>query len=186
MAEFQAYEPNVEVLGEAVQAFLNSFPGDARFAGEEILLRHGLLKAVPGDYYKVQTLLNAMKEAFDRLGNQLMFRTGFRFAAVARTPESWTSLDDCWAGIDHLHELNHRGGQAGKWSHIDEGSGGGLRKERLVSGSHYPCHFDLGLLEGFAKRYRPPNVLDVLIRHDDSEPCRAKRGSTCTYRITWG
>jgi hypothetical protein len=186
MAQFQAYEPNVEVLGEAVLAFLEAFPPDIKFAGEEILGRQGLLKAQAGDWYRVQTLLDAMKETFDRLGNQMMFRAGFRFATAARTPELWNTLDDSLAGIDRAHQMNHRGGHVGKWIFTDEGSGGGLRKVQLVSDSHYPCHFDLGLLEGFAKRYRPANVVDVLIRHDDSRPCRQKGESSCTYKITWG
>jgi hypothetical protein len=186
MAEFQVYEPNVEVLGQAVQAFLDSFPPDIKYVGEEILERHGLLKAVSGEYYRVQTVLDAMKEAFDRLGNQMMFRTGLRFAAAARTPEQWHSLDACWAEIDLAHQMNHRGGHVGKWNYVDEGSGSGLRKVKLVSSSHYPCHFDLGMLEGFAGRFRPANVVDVLIRHDDSQPCRHKGAGSCTYLITWG
>ncbi|MEW6348437.1 MAG: hypothetical protein AB1646_05210 [Thermodesulfobacteriota bacterium] len=186
MAQFQVFEPNVEVLGQAVLAFLAAFPPDIKFAGEEILGRHGLINASPGDYYRVQTLLDAMKEAFDRLGNQMMFRTGFRFAAEARAPERWSSLDDCWEGVDLAHQMNHRGGHVGKWTYTDEGSTGGLRKVKLVSASHYPCHFDLGLLEGFAKKFRPAGVVDVLIRHDDAQPCRQHGESSCTYRITWG
>ncbi len=184
--QFQVFEPNVEVLGQAVLAFLEAFPPDIKFTGDEILGRHGLTNVRPGDYCRVQTLLDAMKEAFDRLGNQMMFRTGFRFAAEARTPELWSSLDACWAGVDLAHQMNHRGGHVGRWVYTDDGSGGGLRKVKLVSKSHYPCHFDLGLLEGFAKRFRPANVVDVLIRHDDSQLCRQKTGDSCTYRITWG
>ncbi len=56
----------------------------------------------------------------------------------------------------------------------------------MVSTNHYCCAFDRGVPEGFANRFRPDGITDVVVRHDDSQPCRKDGADSCTYILTWG
>jgi HAMP domain-containing protein len=49
----------------------------------------------------------------------------------------------------------------------------------------YPCAFDRGLVTAVGARFKPADVAAVLVRHDDTQLCRAKGADSCTYRIQW-
>jgi hypothetical protein len=187
MTEFSSYDPEwVEVSGEVIQSFVLGFPEDMRDFARTSLEQHGIHKPNPDLFYRAQPLLDAMKEVAQRLGRNWMTRIGERIALSITLPPEWDTLEAAFRGLNTAYHSKYRGEEIGNWSFFNEGLKGGLMHGRVVSTNHYCCTFDRGVLEGFAKRFRPMGITDALVRHDDTQPCRKTGADSCTYVITWG
>jgi len=185
MAEFISFDPTVQVVGEVIAAFVGGFPSEVQREGFAILKRHAIENPRPGDYYPLQSLLDAMKEVSEKMGSQMLNRIGDQIATNAMLPPGLSSLESCLAAIDVAYHMNHKGGDIGRYVYADEGTEHGLRKAKMVCPNPYPCAFDRGVIEGFARRFRPAGCLDCIVRHDDSQPCRREGADSCTYVIVW-
>jgi hypothetical protein len=186
MAEFVSFEPGVQVLGEVIQAFVAAFPSEVRKVGLDILGKHGISNAQSGEYYPVQSLFDAMKEISEKFTPQMLFRIGEQIAGNAKLPPGIDSLETCLSSIDTAYHMNHRGGHIGSYTYSYTGVEGGLHRAKMVCPNPYPCAFDRGVIEGFAKRFKPPDCLDVLVKHDDSQACRRNGAESCAFLISWG
>jgi hypothetical protein len=51
----------------------------------------------------------------------------------------------------------------------------------ITCANPYPCHFDKGIIVGFARRFAPLSQ----IQHEDGLPCRELGAESCTYTVTW-
>lgn len=185
MAEFKSFARGVEVQGEVVMAFLSGFPPEGKAAGVTILERHGLSNPVAGQYYPLQGFLDAMKEISDAFTAQMLFRIGEQIALHAALPPGIDDLQKCLALIDTAYHMNHRGGEIGRYEYHYLGGERGLQRASMVCRNPYPCGFDRGCIEGFARRFKPQGSYDVVVRHDDSQPCRRNGQDSCTYIISW-
>jgi hypothetical protein len=186
MAEYTSFEPRVEVLGEAVDAFVNGFPAEFRESGLAILAKHGIADPRHGQFYALQSFLDAMREIGDNYSGQMLFRIGQQIALHAKLPPEIDSLEKSLASIDVAYHMNHRAGNIGNYRYgREESSAHAMNKALMVCANPYPCAFDRGVIEGFAQRFKPPQCLDVVVRHDDSRPCRRQGGDSCTYIISW-
>jgi hypothetical protein len=185
MAEFISFDPAVEVTGEGIGAFVAGFPVSVRAHGWQILKKHGLDNVSNNQFYPLQAWLDAMKEISQSLGSQLLVRIGEAVSFSAVLPPNITGLKDCLESMDVAYHMNHRHGEIGSYRYTDLGVQGGLARGKMVCHNPYPCAFDNGVFEGFAKRFPPAGGDEVLVRHDDSEPCRHRGGESCTYILTW-
>ncbi len=187
MAEFSSYEPEkVEVLGEVIESFILAFPEKVRDFGLAALEKHGICDIDPNAYYKAQPFLLALRDIAQDVGRNWMTRIGERIALRVELPPQWGTLRAALEGLDKAYHSKYRGGEIGNWTYLHEGVSGGLTRGTMISRNHYCCAFDRGVLEGFAKRFRPDGVTDVLVRHDDSQPCRKNGADSCTYIVSWG
>ncbi len=186
MAEYTSFEPGVEVLGDVLSAFVAGFPPEFRESGLAILAKHGIGAPRPGEFYPLQSFLNAMKEIGENYSDQMLFRVGQQIALYAKLPPEIDSLEKSLASIDVAYHMNHRAGNIGQYGYAREHtSSHAMNKAKMVCANPYPCAFDRGVIEGFAQRFKPPQCLDVVVRHDDSQPCRRHGGDSCTYIIAW-
>ena len=185
MAQFKSFTPGVEVRGEVIQAFVAGFPPEVKKNGLQILEKHGIHDAGEGEFCPLQSLLDAMQEISDRYSRQMLYRIGTQIAHNAKLPPGLDSLETCLQSIDVAYHMNHRGGDIGEYIFTDLGEEGGLRKAKMVCANPYPCAFDRGVVEGFASRFKPPGCRDVLVREDESQPCRRNGAESCTYIISW-
>lgn len=186
MAEFKSFEPDVEVSGEVVAAFVAGFPREVQQSGLGILTRHGIPHPKSGEFYPLQKLLDAMKEIGDIYSQEMLYRVGKEIALHAKLPPDINSLEKCLASIDIAYHMNHRAGNIGNYNFSrPEGLSNGMNRAVMVCPNPYPCAFDLGCIEGFAERFKPPQCIDVVVRHDDSKPCRRNGGDACTFVISW-
>ncbi|MBI4963428.1 MAG: hypothetical protein HY913_09130 [Desulfomonile tiedjei] len=185
MAEFKSLSPAVEVAGEVLMAFLAAFPQEFRSSGLRILEQHGLSDPKPNQFYALQNFLDAMKQISQSFSTQMLFRIGEQIALHAALPPGIDDLQKCLASIDVAYHMNHRGGEIGRYDYKLLGTEVGLGKATMTCPNPYPCSFDRGVIEGFAKRFKLPGSYDVLVRHDDSQPCRGKGDESCTYIVTW-
>ena len=187
MAEFSSYEPErVEVVGEVIESFVLAFPEAIRDFGLAALENHGISNLDSRQYYKAQPFLHAMRDVAQRIGRNMMTRIGEQIALRVDLPPAWNSLEAALGGLGKAYHSKYRGGEIGNWNYQHNGKAGELVRGTMVSTNHYCCAFDRGVLEGFAKRFRPTGITDALVRHDDSQPCRKDGADSCTYIITWG
>jgi hypothetical protein len=187
MAEFTSYEPEkVEVMGEVINSFVMAFPAELREFGRAALDDRGLGDVDGSRFYRAQPFLDALKEVALRVGRNMMMRIGEGIALSVALPPELNNLQGALKSLDRAYHSKYRGGHIGNWKYREEGMSGGLMHGGMISTNHYCCAFDRGVLEGFAKRFRPPGVTDVLVRHEDSEPCRKMGADSCTYVISWG
>jgi hypothetical protein len=185
MAEFKSFSPTAQVRGEVVAAFAAAFPREVEQIGIGILEKHGLSSPRPGDFYPLQEFLDAMKEIADRFSSQMLYRIGMQIATHAVLPPGIDDLQKALGAVDAAYRMNHRGGEIGKYQYNYLGTVEGLERGVMTCPNPYPCSFDRGVIEGFAKRFKPSGATDVVVRHDDSKPCRQKGLESCTYVITW-
>ncbi len=185
MAEFESFSPEVEVLGEVIEAFIAGFPTELASLGMQILARQGIDDPRRGDFYELQSLLDAMKEIQNRFSGPMLYRIGVNIAGKAKLPPGIDSLESCLASIDQAYHMNHRGGPIGNYEYERIGEEGGLMRARLVCPNPYPCSFDRGVIEGFTSRFKSSEVKDVIVLHDETQPCRKFGGHSCTYSVSW-
>jgi len=185
MAEFQSFSPEVEVTGEVLMAFLAGFPQEFQSPGLLILEKHGLSNPKPNGFYPLQRFLDAMKEISDTYSAQMLYRVGEQIALHALLPPGIDDLQTCLGSINVAYHMNHRGGEIGVYEYRYLGTQDYVEKAIMVCSNPYPCSFDRGVIEGFAGRFKPPGCKDIVVRHDDSQPCRRRGDGSCTYVISW-
>jgi hypothetical protein len=185
MAEFVSFEPDVEVIGEVIRAFIGGFPSELSEVGMKILTKHGIENPQEGQFYPLQALLDSMREISEGYGAHMLYRIGVQIASNAVLPPGLDTLEGALGAIDIAYHMNHRSGNIGNYVYEDLGVDGGLRRVRMVCSNPYPCSFDRGVIEGFTDRFRPKDCTDVLVRHDDAQPCRKEGSGSCTYFVSW-
>jgi len=77
----------------------------------------------------------------------------------------------------------HQGGDIGGYD-VKESSEHGFTRYIVTASTPYPCSLTRGYLEGFARRFKSPDVKEILVRHDETTPCRRHGADTCTYIVT--
>jgi len=185
LAEFKSFVPGVEVAGEAVRAFSEGFSAEVRTIGQDILVRHGINDPRPGTFYRLQSFLDAMKEISESFGSHMLFRIGYEIARNAKLPPGLDVLENCLAAIDTAYHMNHRNGSIGSYTMVTQPGGRFMNVTAIVCANPYPCSFDWGVIEGFSQRFKPPGSVDIVVRHDDTKPCRKNGAESCTYLVSW-
>jgi hypothetical protein len=185
MAEFRSFAPNVEVRGEVMAAFIGGFPAGTQEIGLECLQKSQISGVRPGEWYPLQSFLDAMKEIRDRFGVSFLSRVGEQIAMNAVLPPGLDSLEQCLSSIDVAYHMNHRGGEIGHYQYTYKGIERRLHRAVMSCANPYPCSFDLGVIQGFSNRFKPATAIDVVVLHDDSGPCRRRGEESCIYTISW-
>ena len=185
MSEFISFDENVEVIVEVIAAFQAAFPPELLEVGTMTLRKHGIYKPEPGNFYPLQPFLDAMKDISEQFGDAMLYRIGEQIASNAVLPPGLDSIESALGAIDVAYHMNHRGGEIGNYLYHDIGENRGLKKAQMVCPNPYSCAFDRGVIEGFAARFKPEGSVDVIVCHDDSQPCRKTGSQACTYLITW-
>jgi hypothetical protein len=175
-----------EVIGEVVMAFMAGFPPAIQDAGLQVLEEHGISNIEAGRYYPLGSFLNAMQSVSDRFGDEMLYRIGTEIAANAVLPPNVSSLMSSLSSIDQAYQMNHRNGEIGRYDFQDLGKENGLRRAKMICTNPYPSAFDRGVIDGFSRRFKPNDAIDVIVRLDTSSPTRKNGENSCTFLISWG
>lgn len=176
MAEFEAFEADVEVTGQTVLAFVEGVPAAFEDRALEILADHGIEDPQPGEWYSQQAWLDAIEDIDAQIGAATLTRIGEQ---VPRTAE-WPSTAELVVGalelIDEAYRLNHRNGEIGSYDAEQVATDA----VRVHCNNPYPCPFDKGLVRAVAE--------DVSLQQDvfvteESDQCRSDGGDECLYRV---
>ena len=86
MAQFIAFEPNVEVNGETVLSVINAMEGFEEFS-RTILEINGIVEPKPGQWYSQQGWLDAFRQISEKVGEKTLFGIGKAIPENAQFPE---------------------------------------------------------------------------------------------------
>ncbi|MGD9158627.1 MAG: hypothetical protein PVG39_09490 [Desulfobacteraceae bacterium] len=177
MAQFQSYEKDIEVTGQAVLAFVEGMGIDSQKA-LQVLKKNGLTDIKPEKWYSHQSLLNAFKQIAETVGPHALYSMGTKIHENAKFPPGLDSLEKALESIDIAYHMNHRGGEIGNYKLYKSPDGGFYFK----CNNPYPCEFDRGIIEGLARKFTTEGHF-IKVKHDDSAPCRDRGDDFCTYYI---
>jgi hypothetical protein len=188
MGEFVLENSGVEVAGEVLLGFMRAFPDDMKKWGEEILTRNRIHDPKPGGWYPLQRYLDALKDTSEVFGGSMLRNVGsaIPFSAITYEKVDSVAWEKLLKTMDTAYKRNLRGVDVGSITYESMGDSGGLSRARLTYALVSPCAYDHGVLEGVAKRWKPEGTTDVVVRHDDSMPCRHKGEDSCSYIVSWG
>jgi hypothetical protein len=194
MAQFVSFNPDTEVEGGTVLAFLNSMKRGQE-TRQAILAKHNII-AQEGQWYSQQAWLDAFKEVADTLGEMNLFLIGVAIIENAKMPPM-RGLEDAIRMIDIAYHMNHRlNGEImfnpntgamlegiGHYSVVsfDEKS----RQAVMNCNNPYPSKFDEGIISEFVRRFKPADSSKHEVKLDITKERRAQGADSCTYLISW-
>lgn len=194
MAEFIAFNPDVEVDGGTVLAFINSMRKGKEMR-LEILHRHGI-DPEPGKWFNQQAWLHAFKEVAESIGDLNLFLIGTAIIENAQFPPI-ENLEQALGLLDVAYHMNHRlNGQVlfnPQTGEILEGIGhyvlvsfdAAKRQAIMRAENPYPSEFDRGIISELVRRFKPTDSTQHEVKIDISQERRSQGGNSCTYIISW-
>ncbi|HXK12529.1 MAG TPA: hypothetical protein VMT70_23030 [Vicinamibacteria bacterium] len=192
--QFEAFATNVEVNGETVWSIVDGM-GAFRQTALNILAEHGIVDPRPGQWYSQQSWLEAFRTISDRVGGNTLYAIGRKIPENAQFPPQITDIRAALRSIDVAYHMNHRrGGEVlfdPATGRMLEGIGhyryeeADERRLRVIGVNPYPCEFDRGIVTAVAGRFRPAGVPFLDVVHRDDQPCRRRKGESCTYEVAW-
>ena len=180
MTNYQCFDPNAEVIGQNVQAFIQNLQAaDIKPALE----RHGLTQIDPTAWYPIQKWLDVLSDLSGESGAMFNFvAIGAAIAQTAMLPPEVEKLtfEQIIFGINDFYQMQHRNGNAGeiKVSKVAE--------KHLVLDVYvpYPDDLEYGTAFGFARRFLPEGA-NFNIAYDEDKPRREQGGESTIIHITW-
>ena len=182
MAEYKVLSPDAELLGGMLLTLWSAFPDGFESIAAQIMEKHGVSNVTPEYWYRFQHVLNALREIEQKYGSNILYQTGARAAEKAPVPLEVDTLKKCLHGLNVTSSRFHRGGEIGGYE-VRESEEYGARKYFVTCSTPYPCSLTRGYLEGFAKRFGY-TAKEVIVRHDESTPCRKQGAESCTYVVS--
>jgi len=179
MAQFKAFDPKVEVVGQGILVLIEGV-GEFRPTALQILAEHGIRDVQANQWYPLQAYLDAYRQVAERVGPVTLKLIGKKVPEVALWPPEINSVEGALASIDVAYHMNQRGGDSGSYKFTKTGE----RSGKMVCHNPYPCPFDIGLVEATARKFAPAGAR-VRVTHDDTQGCRQKGGDSCTLLISW-
>lgn len=179
MAEYIAFDPNVEVTGQSALSVIEA----AKRLGIDIiplLTQYGLHPIEADQWYDQQAYLNVYQELAQRSVQNLV-AIGIKVPDIAEFPPNINSIDDALQLLDQAYQMNHRGGEIGHYYYERTGE----RSAKMICHNPYPSHFDYGLIYRIVQKYRPEDSSEFLVELDAMAPNRTKGADSCTYLIQW-
>lgn len=193
MAEYVIFEPGVEAGGNELPIVaLGSLGGKQR---ELIIEKYGL-RTENGAWNDLQSLLNALKEIKNTIGEMNLFLIGKSVIEVTAFPPM-NGLRNALESIDIAYHMNHRkngelmfnpaNGQMlegighYKLTKYDADAG----EAEMVCHTPYPSKFEEGLILQVVRQFRPEGSIRTKVELDTTKETRRSGGESCTFKISW-
>ncbi len=193
MAQFIAFDQNVEVNKETIMSVINSME-KGKATRISILEKNGIYTEKK-EWYPQQSWLNAFKEIAATLGDMNLFLIGKAIIDSAKFPPI-KSLEEALRSLDVAYHMNHRikgkvmfDSQTGTKT---EGIGhykltefnAAAKHAIMVCDNPYPSKFDEGIITQLVRKFKTTAATES-IKLDLAKETRIKGGRSCTYNITW-
>jgi hypothetical protein len=179
MAEFKAFDPKTEVIGQGILVMLEGV-GVFQPTAVKILAERGIKNVQAEAWYPMQAYLDAYRQIAEKVGSATLKQIGRKVPEIAIWPPQINSVETALASIDAAYQMNQRGGKNGAYTFTKTGE----RTGKMVCHNPFPCLFDSGLVEAVAQKFAPTNAR-VKVTHDETRECRQHGGETCTLLISW-
>lgn len=183
MAQFEAFDPDVEVHGQTILAVvdgaLSRFSAQYQERAREALAENGVEDPESDAWYPQQAWLDTFRVIADELEPHLLDRLGEQIPSIVDWPSGISGVEEGLRAIDDAYQLNHRGGDIGyyRFEPVAEQTG------EVICRNPYPCLFDRGLVRAVAQRYAP--VESFVYVEEKSEQCRREGDNACSYTVYW-
>lgn len=175
MAEYIAFEPQVEVLGAAIMSVSAGLGERAT----PTLQKYNLYPVQRDQWYKQQDWLDAFRELSVRSSLDLV-AIGMKIPDEADWPPNVKDVHAALASIDIAYHMNHRNGEIGHYEYRKVNETNGI----MVCNNPYPSDFDQGIIYGTARKFCS-NPSSVRVLRDNKEPSRKQGAESCTYTVKW-
>ncbi|MCP4659231.1 MAG: hypothetical protein GY856_27795 [bacterium] len=179
MAQFEAFDPQVEVIGRSVQIVIDTMGLFERMA-REIFEKHGIVDVTDDGWYSQQAYLDVYREIYEKVGPNTMKMVGRQVPERALWPPDIATVEEALRSMDAAYHMNHRGGEIGHYRYEKTGN----RIARMVCHNPYPCPFDEGIIEAAIIKFAPRGAR-VSVTHDEEHGCRLRGDESCTYDVSW-
>ncbi|GAB4549875.1 MAG: hypothetical protein OHK0023_15040 [Anaerolineae bacterium] len=183
MTRYQAFDPNVELVGSTVFAFITNINHDDI---QNILTRHNLGHIDPNGWYKLQDVLNVLSDiSAEENASQNLVAIGMAAAQLGlqRLPEEYKNATaEAWlrAYCDTIYVARHRNGLTGTLT-LDRLSD---RSLRLTMHSPYPDDLMYGVFYAYIRHFS--HGKNFILRYNESSPRREHGGEKTIYEIELG
>lgn len=183
MAQYEAFDQNVEVHGKTILVVLEEalarFSDEYRQRGLRALAENGIEDPDADAWYPQQWWLDTFEAVAEDLEPHLLDRLGEQIPVVADWPNDVASVEDGLRSIDDAYQLNHRGGDIGSYqvTDVDE------QTAEIICETPYPCAYDRGIVRAVARQYAP--VEAFVFVEEIGDECRQSGARSCTYRVYW-
>lgn len=183
MAQFEAFDPAVEVHGQTVLTVIDDalarFSEEYRRMARDALADNGVRDPAADEWYPQQAWLNTFEAIAAELEPHILDRLGEQIPDVVEWPTGISSVEEGLETIDQAYRMNHRGGDIGhyRFEPIDDRSG------EVHCKNPYPCPFDRGLVRAVARRNAPVEAFVFVEERGDA--CRRDGADACTYTVSW-
>ncbi|MFC7082439.1 hypothetical protein [Halorussus caseinilyticus] len=176
MPEYKAFSSEAEVNGRSVQSIVEGvgqFSSAYKERALEILANHGLPEPTEGEWYSMQSYLDAFAELVDTVGPKTVTKIGSEIPNVVEWPEDVETVEDGMHALDDVYQMNHRGGEIGYYEFERTGDSGGIMECK----NPYPPELDEGLIQAVAEKFSGEGAF---VRIEQTS-----EGETRTYQISW-
>lgn len=192
MAEYKTFEPGIEAGGNALP--IVALGALSKQRKNEIIEKYGL-STEEGAWNDLQSLLDAMKEISDSIGEMNLFMIGKEVMEGAAFPPM-DGLESALRSIDVAYHMNHRKNKKPMFDpatgQMTEGIGhyelirfdDANREAFLVCHTPYPSKFEEGLIVQIARTFKPEGSF-LKVQLDTTKETRREGGERCTFKITW-
>ena len=179
MAQFEAFDEQVEVRGDVVLSLVNVM-GAFKSLALGILSDHGIDDPQGHQWYSQQAWLDSFRAIADQVGPNTLYQIGRQIPEQAEYPPGIGSIEEALSQLDAAYRASHRGGEVGHYRYLATG----LRSGRVICDNPYPCDFDRGLIDSLARHFEPIGSF-VDVSHDELAPCKKHQGDSCTFVVKW-
>lgn len=179
MERFEPLDSNVEVIGDATLAIVNSFPEFMRGLALQMLRKHGIADPTPGQWYEQRALLKCFEDLGREYGCHTLFEVGKAIPDHAIFPPDVNNLEQALNTLDVAYQMNHRNGTIGFYKLTEHDK----EKRRIIMQCRnpYPCDFDRGIITSLARKYYP----NVNVTLDETKPSRKDGAKESWYIVEY-
>ena len=178
MSVFESYASGVQVNGESIMAVVEGM-GAFQNRAFDILANHHIDNPSPGNWYDLQSYLNAFRTISDELGPATLRAIGKKIPQTAVLPPDLDTIVKALSMMDIAYHMNYQGGEIGHYAFESTGERSGV----MICSSPYPCSYDQGIITGFMNRLKKGNEWPSL-KHA-SGGCRMEGAAECRYTVSW-
>ncbi|MBN2134756.1 MAG: hypothetical protein JW737_03415 [Acidobacteria bacterium] len=172
--EYQSKNPNVQVAGGAVLAFVNSLTN--KELGLKYLAAHGITEIQSDKLYSQQAYLDALKDLVKAIGVP-----GALEGVGEKIPDYLPPMNV--KDVFELFEtwINHyRAANPGDNESYIRVTDKGENYLYIETNNPVACAFDRGLIRAFARKFHPNAKVT-----SNGDMCRAKGDAACLYHVFW-
>ena len=178
MSVFESYAPGVQVNGESIMAVIEGM-GTFRERAHAILSENHIRNPAPGNWYDLQSYLNAFRTISEELGTATLRMIGKKIPETAVLPPDLDTIEKALKMMDQAYHMNYQGGEIGHYAFQQTGDKSGV----MICSSPYPCAYDQGIINGFMNRLKKGTEWPA-IKHA-SGSCRMDGAAECRYNVSW-